>query len=334
MNERRTALAAALISVGVLWLLIAIGFVPPAIVDALWHLWPLLLIGVGLDLWLPDRRPWHVPFTAFAAAIVLVVAMVSPGALRRSPSTESFQEPIGSATQATLDLRLPSSATVIGSALQPADLLEVATLGKPEARIEVSGTDHKTVTVSPIPGFGTLGRSGWTLGLSDRVPLVLTIRGGSGSGRLALGALRLTDLTLDLGSGSTTTLLPDHGNGYTVRLAGGSGSSRLNVPTGASVDLKASTHSGSTHIAIDPGSDVRLTLSTTSGNVVVDVPDDAPALLEVLDDGSGNLSVAPFLRRSSGTGDTGVWRTGNYADGGRTVRITIQKAGSGSIQIR
>lgn len=334
MNERRNALAAALISVGVLWLLIVVGFVPPAIVNALWRLWPLLLIGVGLDLWLPHRRPWHVPFTALAAAIVLLVAIVSPGALRRSPATKSFQEPLGPATQATLDLRLPSSAAVIGPTMQPDDLLEVSTVGKPEARVDVSGTAHKTVTVIPIPSFPTLGRSSWTIGLSDRVPLALSVRGGSGSARLALGALRLTSLTLDLGSGSSTTLLPDNGNGYTVRLDGGSGSTRLNVPTGASVDMKASTHSGSTHIDIDPGSDVRLTLSTRSGSVVVDVPDDAPVLLEVQDDGSGSLTVAPFLRRSSGSGETGVWRTTNYSDGGRTVRITIQRAGSGSIQIR
>lgn len=132
MNERRNALAAALISVGILWLLIAVGFVPPAIVDALWHLWPLLLIGVGLDLWLPERRPWHVPFTAIAASIVLVVAMVSPGALRRAPAIESLHEPIGNATQATLDLRLPSSAAAIGPVMQPVDLIEVSTVGKPE----------------------------------------------------------------------------------------------------------------------------------------------------------------------------------------------------------
>lgn len=342
MSTGRNAFAVFLVAAGFLWLLLATGFVPPRLVNALWQLWPLLLIGVGLDAWIPTRRPLGVPFTAIAAAIVLIVAILLPGSRSATGSGQTLATPLDGIGSAVVNLRMPSSRTTVEPTSRGGTLLEVTTVGTPEANLDVTraptlsgaGTGSKTVSIRPRGGFPSFGRHQWTLGLTDAVPLELIVDGGSGASTFALGPLRIPRLQMDMGTGSTNVMLPSDGEGYTVTFDGGSGSSRLNVPTGASVDLDVHTRSGASVLTMSRGSDVRLGLRSGSGSVVIDVPDDAPVRLEVEDDGSGGLNVASFLRRQAGSGDTGTWQSANYPNGGRAIQITVLKVGSGSLRIR
>src|SRR5690606_41241381 len=79
----RRALPIALIAVGTIWLLNAVGFVPPSLAAALGRLWPLLLIGGGLDLLVPRYRPRNVPFVALAAGALVVLALFWPAGAPR-----------------------------------------------------------------------------------------------------------------------------------------------------------------------------------------------------------------------------------------------------------
>jgi len=79
---------------------------------------------------------------------------------------------------------------------------------------------------------------------------------------------------------------------------------------------------------------MRLTLRTGSGAVTLDLPDTAPIQLDVRDDGSGRLTVPAYLKRRSGSGDTGVWTSDTLDRGGRVIDVRIEQAGSGSITIR
>lgn len=328
-------LPVALIAVGLLWLLVQVGFVPPAVVTALWRFWPLLLIGVGLDLLMPHQRPARVPFTVLAAALLVLGALVVPQRVAAPAGETAFLEPVGSARSATLRLDLSSAPTDLTAAAEPGTLLQARVNG-PNAEFRVQGDSDRIIEVRPVrtpPSlFGINGR--WSFAVTDALPVALQVDGGSGSIALDLERVRLTELAANLGSGGSTIALPGGGRSYRVRLDLGSGSSRLTVSRGASLDLQLDASSGASSVTFEPGSDARVRLQGGSGSVVLDVPDDAPVRLEVRDDGSGGLTVAAFLRRESGSGDTGVWTSAALDGGGRVIDIRVEDAGSGHITVR
>ncbi len=335
-GSRRDLLPALLIAVGILWLLFQTGFVPPRALSALAFYWPLLLIGVGLDL-LRVRRPWAVPYTGLAVLVVVLAAIVLPPPDAGQPVTR-FREPVGGARSASIRLELSSAPTHVFAAPDGATLLDAETRGRPSAAFDVRGDRDKTVTVhaqSRGAWFSTpLSSSRWDLGLGRSLPLDLTVDGGSGGATLDLDGLQLAALRTDVGSGSVTLTLPGQVESYRASIAGGSGATRITVPSDASLELALDTGSGATHLALPPSGRVGVTLRSGSGPVTIDVPDGAAARLEVRDDGSGPLRVAPFLTRQSGSGDIGVWESGGSAGSPGEILITVAGAGSGSITIR
>ena len=336
-GARRDLLPLALIAAGVLWLLFQTGFVPPRALAALALFWPLLLVGVGLDL-LRVRRPWTaLPYTALAALVVVVAALFVPRP-EASPPVTAFHEPVGTARSASVHLELSSASSHVYAATDPSTLLDAQIRGRPAATFEVRGDGHKTVTVRPQRGRpwlpATLGTRRWDLALGPGVPLDLRVDAGSGASNLDLAGLRLTGLRLDVGSGASTVTLPGSTDAYRADVQGGSGPTRIDATPGASLDLSLDMGSGSTDLVLPPGTGARVSLRSGSGPVRIEVPSAAPVRLEVLDDGSGSLHVASFLTRRSGSGDTGVWESAGARGGTPGILITVTSAGSGSISIR
>ena len=332
-GSRRDLLPVLLIAVGVLWLLFQTGFVPPRVLAALAFYWPLLLVGVGLDL-LRVGRPWAVPYTGLAVLVVALAAVILPPP-DAGPAVTHFREPVGAARSASVRLELSSAPAHVFAATDGTMLLDAEIRGRPAATFDVRGDREKTVTVRAddrgawFPS--SIGTNRWELGLGRSLPLDLTVDGGSGGATLDLDGLQLSALRTDVGSGSVALSLPGQVDSYRARVDGGSGATRVAVPSGASLELALDTGSGPTQLTLPLGGRVRVTLRSGSGPVTIDVPNGAAVRLEVQDDGSGPLRVAPFLTRRSGSGDTGVWESGGAAG---EILITVASAGSGSITIR
>ncbi|MEJ2290941.1 MAG: hypothetical protein P8Y05_04395 [Deinococcales bacterium] len=335
-GSRRDLLPALLIAAGVLWLLFEIGFVPPRVLAALSIYWPLLLVGVGLDL-LRVRRPWAVPYTALAAIVVVLAALFVPRP-DASPPVTAFHEPVGAARSASVHLELSSSASHVFTASDASTLLDAQIRGRPAATFEVRGDRDKTITVRPqftrpwVPA--SFGTSRWDLALGPGVPLDLRVDGGSGSTSLDLAGLHLTGFRLDGGSGAATLTLPGTADRYRASVQGGSGPARIDVTAGASLDLSLDMGSGSTDLVLPPGTDAQVSVRGGSGPIRIDVPTDAAVRLEARNDGSGPLRVASFLERQSGSGDIGVWESAAAHGTAPAILITVADAGSGSISIR
>ncbi len=333
---RRNLLPILLIAVGVLWLLFQTGFVPPRALAALAFYWPALLIGVGLDL-LRMRRPWGVPYTVLAVFVVVLAAVVI-----RPPDSGAtvthFREPVGAARSASVHLELSSARSHVFAAPDGTTLLDAEIHGRPAATFQVRGDRDKSVTVRAQAGGAwfpaSIGSSRWDLGLGRSLPLDLSVDGGSGGATLDLEGLQLAGLRVDVGSGPVSTSLPGQVDSYRARVNGGSGPTRIDVPSGASVELTLDTGSGPTQLTLPPSGRVRVTLHSGSGPVTFDVPNDAAVRLEAQGDGSGPLRVAPFLIRRSGSGDTGVWESPGAAGTSAEILITVASAGSGSITVR
>ncbi len=196
----------------------------------------------------------------------------------------------------------------------------------------------------------------WDIGLNPDVPMSLYVSARSGSADLNLSDLTLTGLEVDGGSGSIDLYLPQtqgefdadldiHSGSFDMVIpeqsaadlyvSGGSGSFDLEIGSGSSITLYANMASGSSDIVIGQSSDVTLELDTGSGSVNVDVPSDVGLRIEAWDDGSGSLDVPNglVLVESYDDEDTGIWESEGFGHADNRVVITIDSAGSGSINI-
>lgn len=334
MPSTRQMIAYALVAIGALWLLIETGFVPPRLTAALFAWWPLLLVGLGLDLVIPKAKRGPLPVTFYAAGAILLLALLGVPATRAA-ATQEYSEALPlSARSMAATITLGSTPTTVGSA--PSGVaVQGEFVGEPPGLVSLNGAERLELELRAGRGSPfRLGRSHWSVALTPALPLDLELRTGSGASTLQLQDLDLSSLTLESGSGRTSVTLPGGGQYYAAAIGSGSGRLDVQVQPGASLDLTLQTGSGAANLTIGEGSDLQLTLSARSGAVTVDLPDEAPIRLEVLSDGSGRLNVPPYLTRRSGNGDKGVWESAAYANGGRVLNITVADARSGSITFR
>ena len=113
-NNGRTLIALTLMAAGALWLLIATGFVPRTLLSVLANWWPLFLVGAGLDLALPRRRPLRIPYTVIASITVIALALL--GVTLHGPTHTTYQLHRSTETRAaTVTLQLSSAPTTSGS---------------------------------------------------------------------------------------------------------------------------------------------------------------------------------------------------------------------------
>lgn len=334
MKDR--VLPVALIAIGLIWLLFATGFVPPSLGVALGRFWPLLIIGAGLDVWIPERRPLSVYFTAWAAALILVLGIFLSGR-GLTGSDHEVNRVLDDATQrVTFEVHNGSAEANLRTSGNGQTLVYARFTGDPVGTVQVSDGRTTTVRIQPDNSFfNPFGaRTRWDIDVPSSVPLAVRLDGGSGPLVADLTGSLLESLQLDIGSGPATLDLPGGGTPYRVEVDGGSGPVTMSFAPGASVDMSAELGSGPTRLRVGEGTDMRLVLDTGSGPLELDLPDSAPIRLTIDDDGSGPLSIPRFLERTSGRGDTGVWESANLADGGRVIDVTLEDVGSGPVTIR
>lgn len=331
-GDRGRLLAGVLIAAGVLWLLVASGFIPRRLVLTLIGFWPLLPIGIGLDM-LFERKPFDLPFTALALlAMVLLALVLPPGG---SAIESRFVEPMDGALRAEVQLELSSSPTtlrpLVGSDLFRADIVDTR-----EIRYRSSGREQRRIALAP--GARAVGRSAgdpphWDLRLATGLPLTLTIDAGSGTVDLDLSGVQLDSLAFDGGSGGLRAALPSSGEQYQASFDLGSGGSVVATDPGADLALEMRGGSGDSRWEIARGTRVAMHLDIGSGDVDIDLPDDAAIVVRIEDDGSGRVALPPFLERTEGSGERGEWRTRNAAVEPE-ITVLIRDSGSGDVTLR
>lgn len=330
------ALPLALVAAGVLWLLVETGFVPDGLTRALLVWWPLLLIAVGTDILAPDLRPWRIPYLGFAAVAVLVLGAFGIGAPGppRTTTAHAFLSPSARTLRAEIDLG--SAHGTIAAATEADVLLDAEFTGRPSAQVDVDGLSDAILRVRPASGVrAPLPRGAtWRVALAPSLPTTLDLRTGAGGASINLAAFALDELDLRTGSGDVTLTLPGRGEGVTARLDGGNGHLDIDILEGASLDVVAELGAGGATLTIAAGSDVRVLVASGSGDLLLDLPDDAPIRLEVLEDGTGRVDVGSALQRRVGSGDTGIWQSAALERGGRVIDVRVVGVGAGSITVR
>jgi hypothetical protein len=314
-----------LIGVGIVWTLSNLGIIPPANFSLLLRLWPLALIVIGLEILIGRRSTLLSAIFGLAVVAVIVLVLVMGPALGLPPapipSTDTYREPVGSATSASVMLDLGSAHTTVKVLTGSNDLINANIEHLGTINFNVSGSQKKFISLSEVTNptdwfviSAVFEELKWDIGLAPDLPIDLTINGGSGRGELDLSGLLLAGLKADVGSGAFKIHLPSSPNGYNASLNGGSGNLDLFLPsaTGLSVHLEGG-----------------------SGSINITIPPDAAVRIEVLNGGSGSVSIPNSFMRVSGSSDQkeGAWETAGYAQADHKILIQVVDLGSGSFSL-
>ena len=180
--------------------------------------WPLLLIVFGLDILIGSLRARNV-----------------------KPRTLALD--LGPAPQAEVSINFGAGDLTIGKAA-PGKIVDGAFEG--EVRYEVKPDGRVWLKLEPLNWWGWNPRGyRWNVGLTDAVPLKLTLDGGAANTNADLTELKVTDLGVKTGASSTVIRLPRAAGMTTVRVNAGAASVKLIVPEGVAARVRGSMTLGS-----------------------------------------------------------------------------------------
>ncbi len=298
------------IGAGVMLLLSNLGYLSWQSWGALWRLWPLLIIALGIDL-LIGRRSVVGAIVSGVLMLVLisVIVLIALFAQNIPGVSDWIQQPefhtrhveysLTGVERATVYIDWTSVPGYLSTLEDSPNLIEgdVDYLGELTFDVSVRGDranvklDSRSTVIWFWPfNLGDQSDKRWDVGLSPNVPLDLTLDAGSGPCDFDLAGLQVSGLILDAGSGSVALVLPS-GSSFEAEIDGGSGPLTIVLPrsVGARVEL---------------------------------------------DSGSGPFSPDARFQLVQGkrSGDS-TWETDNYRTAEHTVLLEIDQ-GSGSITIR
>lgn len=329
-----------LIAIGAFFLLRNMGMLPEPSWNwgAVWQLWPLWLIFIGINIIVRQApRPFGTLLSGMvgvaAVAIlgyVLLFAEDNPRLQRfgittnaSNLKTETISYAGNDVSEAVVDIDLGApSATVYalddtqdlinGRVSYFGDLIFDASDEDGAATIKLQTQDSTGWPwfLNPANWQDMGAETRWELGLNPRVDTDLRLDVGAGSVDLQLADLTLNHLDLNGGAGSITLALPD-GN-YDVQYDASAGS--------AQVWLGAK---GRQNVEIDG----------SAGSITIYLPETMEAHIEV-NDGAGSFSISHSrFTQISGSANNGVWETSGYEDAPNRVDLFVD-IGAGSVRVR
>lgn len=248
-----------LVGVGILFLLNNLGIFQVNVWRLMSTLWPVILIGIGLDILIGRRSATGSLLALLLTALFLVggafYAGISPAAPLRGEVTEIRYAP-GPVTEADVSIASATGRLEVGSMAERGVLVAgTVRLGGNETIQEKSSEENgKAIYRLSSEGVGVVGVSGseslWNLRLNGEIPTQLEVNTGAGEAELDLQRMRLTGLQVDLGVGAATIRLPRAGL-FNGDISGGIGKLVIGVPDSLAVELDVDTGIG--QVSVDDG---------------------------------------------------------------------------------
>lgn len=333
-----------LVLAGTAWFLASVGFVPERFVRAGALLWPLVLIGLGLDLWGVRRPPAGIPYSLVALAAIAVVGIFLPRAETRVPEGAlGFTEPIAGANRAEVALDAGMTSLLVRGGASDGMLVEGTALGAARLASDARGRAVRRIDIvarGPVERDGAAGRAAADaeLRLSDRLPIALAVRGGGRATTLDLSGLDLAGVQYTGAAGPASITLGGVGpERFDAEIVGGRGPLDVTLPAGTRVNLRLEPGAGGAAVTVAPRVDASLVLRAGDGPVAMALPEEARVRVVVEDPAGGIVSVPDRLRKveSVDAGDeSDVYETPGFRYVIPALEIRIEETGRGPIAIR
>ncbi len=249
-----------LISLGVIFLFNNLGWLDWSVWATLLRLWPVLLIGAGLDILIGRRSVWG------SLLVALLLLAVGAGAIcfyqtrasAPSATAESVEQDLQGASQARVVID-PGVGQLHLNAMDDADTLLSGRIDlergerlTTDADLSGDTLDYSLSTDRDEWNFwGPWGMDrNWQISLTSEVPIGLTVDTGVGSAEIDLRQLTITDFVLNTGVGSTVVTLPATGD-FSAAIDGGVGLLVVRIPEGVAARIEA--NGGLAPVSASPG---------------------------------------------------------------------------------
>lgn len=232
----------------------------------IWRLWPVVLIGLGLDMLLGRRSRILAVAVALALLASLVAGLWYIGPQRydgygagQALTSETVSQSLQGAARGEVVIHSGVSYLRVGGGAGSDNLVEGAvdlSTGETVRRdFHVVGDTASFQLSSQSPPFGpwgSWGRNGrgptWDLRLTDKVPLRLRLESGVGRTELDLARLQIQELRIDTGVGENTVTMPGQGR-VTATISGGVGRTAITIPQGMAARIRVDQGIG--HVAVN-----------------------------------------------------------------------------------
>jgi len=183
--------------------------------------WPLLLIVFGLDILIGSLR-------------------------MRNIKTRTLALDLSIAPRADVSINFGAGDLTVGKAAA-GKIVDGTFEG--EVRYDAKPDGRVWLKLEPLNWWGWNPRGyRWNVGLTDAVPLKLSLDGGAANTNLDLTDLKVTDLQLKTGASSTVVRLPGAAGMTNVRINAGAASVKLIVPPGVAARVRSNMAIGSNAI--------------------------------------------------------------------------------------
>jgi hypothetical protein len=262
MEHRRPSLIGPLIliTIGVLFLLANLGYLPLSFWEIAYRYWPLILILIGLEIIIGRHSLIGglvvlVLWFALIAGVLWLSAAQGGTFASTAALADPIHQPLDDIKSATIDLNIGvAAAKVTALGTDTADLIKGTfrhTDGVQAVKTYavVGGDGRLTLRASgtaPWLTFGA-GEARWDLALNPTIPIALRINGGVGRADFDLSALTITTVNVDTGVGTVHINAPQSGS-VMMQLNGGVGNLRVTIPSGVAARVRVDKGIGSMRV--------------------------------------------------------------------------------------
>ena len=316
-----------LIGAGVLLLLTNMGVVESTSVYQLVNLWPLLLIGFGVNLLFGRQVKWLglvLGVTMLALAVLFLIfapQMDLPGFISTPDLfTENYSEDLGDVESYKLNLDTSVGHITISDSPKAGNLVDVEMYHRSDSTFNISGNENKAINVKQNANDTWFMPFDWlsdeevyiNVELDSSFPADILVDHSSGTIDLMLEEFDLVNLDASLSSGNMNIYLPE--GDYPTKFKISSGTMTLNLRDGITGMME---------------------LDISSGTIVLNIPTGLGVRIEG-DISSGSVKTSSDFTQVSGddkvVGEDGVWENDAYGSGADALLIVFDIS-SGNLYI-
>lgn len=246
MNSNKIVSGIILIGLGIIFLLINMGYISENFIWKIFDLWPLVLILVGINI-ISKKNPW----ISIATWVLLFGIVIAYGVMLEKPDdtfgVSQDKSIIYEKLDETVEGRL--KLTLGGAEVKVKDTehyLMQADMKIPDIKHDINyNGNHEKVNISLVSSknrwrhFARIEENNYDLSLNKQIIWDMDVKMGAVSGTIDLSGLKVSDFDLDVGAGNLELLFGNLYDHTKVSIEGGATKIDITVPEGVGVKVRS-----------------------------------------------------------------------------------------------
>jgi len=252
MNNNKLSIGVILVTIGIFFLLINLGFISFSILFGIFDLWPLILVVVGINILFKKKSiVSFITWTLFFIVLIFYGAFYEgKNAIGSTGYNTNFTKPIETVYG---ELNLDIGASELNIGVEEINLLSVNLRGAKLDYNDIYNNNKETVVFSfQNKNYNKINLTNkgnnYNFNLNKDVIWDLDLDLGAVSGKLNLEEIRIKSIDLDFGAGNLDIILGTKHNKSHIKIDSGASNLNIVIPKEAGIKLKLDTALTKTNI--------------------------------------------------------------------------------------